>query len=129
MDQRRILIDTSILLGYLRRKEKENTILYNLCQSYDEVCVSAVTVFEVFYGSSPEHQAAIRQLFQLFTILPLDADVARLASQEYQRLRAQGQLLEIRELIIGTTAVANDVPLATVNTSPFRHITGIKIVF
>lgn len=129
MDIRRILIDTSILVGYLKRKEKENTILYNLYQSCEDMCVSAITVFEVFYGCDPEHAPLIAQLFEGFTIIPFDAEVARVASQEYQRLKDQQAQIEVRELVLGATAIAKDIPLATLNAKPFKKLSNIKIVF
>ena len=129
MDIRRILIDTSILVGYLKRKEKENTVLYNLYQTCEEMCVSAITVFEVFYGCAPEHAEDMAKLFQGFTIIPFDAEVARIASQEYRRLKLQQEVVEVQELVIGATAIAKNIPLATLNTELFKHFSNIKIVF
>ena len=129
MDIRRILIDTSILVGYLKRKEKENTILYNLYQSCEEMCVSAITVFEVLYGCDPKHIPPIIKLFEGFTIIPFDAEVARIASQEYRHLKLRQAQIEVRELVIGATAIAKDIPLATLNTEPFKKLSNIKIIF
>lgn len=129
MDIRRILIDTSILVGYLKRKEKENTVLYNLYYTCEEMCISAITVFEVFYGCDPEHAEDMMKLFQGFTIIPFDAEVARVASQEYHRLKRQQEVIEVQELVIGATAIAKNIPLATLNTNLFKRLSNIKIVF
>ncbi len=129
MDIRRILIDTSILAGYLKRKEKENTVLYNLYQTSEEICVSAITVFEVFYGCDLGHVEDMAKLLQGFAIIPFDADVARIASQEYRRLKQQQEEIEIPALVIGATAIAKNIPLATLNTDLFKHLSNIKIVF
>lgn len=129
MDVKRILIDTSTILGYLRRRNKEDTILYNLYTAYDEICVSSVTVFEVFYGCSPENLAMMTLLFEGFTILSFDAKVAKIASREYQKLRERDQYIAVRELVVAATALARNLPLATLNTQPFEIIPGIRIVF
>ncbi len=129
MDVKRILIDTSTILGYLRRRNKEDTILYNLYEAYDEICVSSVTVFEVFYGCSPENFAMMALLFEGFTILSFDAKVAKIASREYQKLREQGRYVAVRELVVAATALARNLPLATLNRQPFELISDIKIVF
>ncbi len=128
MDTRRVLIDTTIILGYLRRKEKENTLLYNLCQAYDEIFVSSVTVFEVFYGCEPQHEAVISRLFEGFTVVPFDAAIARLASAEYRRLRRSGGYIEVRELVVGATSIVKRIPLATLNAPAFRLLSDIKII-
>jgi len=129
VDVKRILIDTSTILGYLRRKNKEETILYNLYEAYDEICVSSVTVFEVFYGCSSENLAMMTLLFEGFTILAFDAKIAKIASREYQKLRDQGKFITVRELVVAATALARNLPLATLNTQPFEIIPDIKIVF
>ena len=128
MDTGRVLIDTTIILGYLRRKEKENTLLYNLCHAYDEIFVSSVTVFEVFYGCDPEHTALMSQLFDGFTVIPFDAEIARFASAEYRRLRRAGEYIEIRELVVGATSIVKEIPLATLNAPAFKLLSKIKIL-
>jgi len=128
LDTGRVLIDTSIIVGYLRRKEKENTLLYNLCQAYDELFVSSVTVFEVFYGCDPEHEAAISRLLEGFSVIPFDADIARFASAEYRRLRYAGGYIEVRELVVGATSIVKQIPLATLNAPAFRLLSDIKII-
>ncbi len=57
-------------------------MLYNLRQSYEDVCVSSVMVFEIYYGCQPEHDTAIMRVFQGFTHIPFDAEIARVASRE-----------------------------------------------
>lgn len=128
MDTGRVLIDTTIILGYLRRKEKENTLLYNLCQAYDEVFVSSISVFEVFYGCEPEHEAVMAQLFAGFAVVPFDAEIARFASAEYRRLRRAGEYIEVRELVVGATSIVKQIPLATLNAPAFRLLSEIKIL-
>ncbi len=129
MDNTGILIDTSIIIGYLRKKEKENTILYNLYQSYDEIFVSSFTVFEIFAGINPENKHAVKRLFEGFIILSIDAHIVDVASREYQILQSQNTLIGVRNLFIGATAIAKNLPLATLNTEHFKGFPTIKIVF
>lgn len=128
MDNTRILIDTSIIIEYLRKKKKEKTVLYKLYQSYDEIFVSSITIFEIFVGINPKNERAIKRLFEGFIALPFDDDSAKIASQKYQTLRSQNKLIEIKDLFIGATAIRNNLPVATQNTEHFKRITGLKIV-
>ena len=105
MDNRRVLIDTTIIIGYARRKEKENTLLYNLYQSYDTMFVSSVTVFEAFYGCNPEHERAMAHLFKGFVIIPFDGEIAKAASREYLRIRTAGNEIDVRELVVGVSEI------------------------
>ena len=128
MDTGCVLIDTSIIVSYLRRKEKEKTLLYNLCQAYDDIFASSVTVFEVFYGCEPAHETMLSRLFEGMTVVPFDADIARFASAEYRRLRRAGGYIEVRELVVGATAIVKQIPLATLNAPAFRQLPDIKII-
>jgi tRNA(fMet)-specific endonuclease VapC len=128
VDNSRILIDTSIIIEYLRKKKKEETVLYCLCQSYDDIFVSTITEFEIFSGINPKNEQAINQLFEGFTVLSFDSNVAQRASQEYQQLKSQNKLIEIRDIFIGATAIVHNLPLATLNIKHLKRIKDLEIV-
>jgi predicted nucleic acid-binding protein len=46
MENRRVLIDTGIVIDYLRKKNKENTKFVELFKAYD-LCISVISVFEL----------------------------------------------------------------------------------
>jgi len=47
MENRRFLIDTSIVIEYLRSQKHESTNFIQLFRKYD-ICLSAISVFELF---------------------------------------------------------------------------------
>ena len=53
MESGRILIDTSIIIDYYRKKNIENTMFYKLAGKYD-FCISIITEFEFLIGFSDE---------------------------------------------------------------------------
>jgi len=45
-----VLLDTSILIDYFRKKDKAKTRLYELSDLYDGFVISAITEFEIYSG-------------------------------------------------------------------------------
>lgn len=128
MDHTGILIDTSIVIEYLRKDRKEKTRLYTLCKAYKTVFISSITVFEVFVGLNPKNEKDVRRLFNGFVVLAFDDKTAKLASQEYQRLRTQNKLIEIKDLFIGATAITHGLPLATLNIEHFKRLNNLQLI-
>lgn len=55
MENTRLLIDTGIVIEYLRSYEKENTQFVKLFREYD-LCISTISVFELYNGASDENK-------------------------------------------------------------------------
>lgn len=53
MEYEQLLIDTSILIDYFRKKKVENSILFHLVDNYD-LNISVITEFEFLIGFSDE---------------------------------------------------------------------------
>ena len=54
MENRKILVDTSVLIDFLRKKNKENTLLWSLKEKYNNLSVSVISVFELFAGATDD---------------------------------------------------------------------------
>jgi predicted nucleic acid-binding protein len=50
------------------------------------------------------------------------------AIQIYQRLKSAGNLIDLPDLFIAATAIAHELPLATLNTKHFERITELILV-
>lgn len=50
------------------------------------------------------------------------------AIQIYQRLKSTGNLIDLPDLFIAATAIAHELPLATLNTKHFERITELILV-
>ncbi len=45
-----ILLDTSILIDYFRKKNKEKTILYHLFSEEEDLAISVIPKYELMFG-------------------------------------------------------------------------------
>lgn len=123
-----MVIDTSIFIEYLRSKNRGQTILANL--PIDSVLyVSSITVFELYSGATDiRKRQDVDALLQGVFILPLNAATAKNAGLIYQDLRKRGSMIEVTDILIAATALANDLPVKTLNIGHFQRISELVIL-
>lgn len=123
-----VLIDTSIVIEYLRKQNKQKSILYNIVNSYD-LCLSTIVEFELYTGvTDAQKRRDVQEVLTWGIVLPLTSDIAQAAATIYQQLRAKNQLIDIRDILIAATAIAHDLPLMTLNTAHFNRIDGLQFL-
>jgi tRNA(fMet)-specific endonuclease VapC len=74
-------------------------------------------------------QAVLQQAEADFEPLPFDAEAARAFGRVAASLRAAGRKVEARgyDAMIAATAIANDLPLFTVNPDDFSGIDDLEL--
>lgn len=122
----KVLLDTSVIIDFLRRKDKSDTLFYKLLK--EELYVSIVTHTEIYSGRSvwekTEVKKEVEQLFSSLGILPLVNEISVSAG----KIKAVNYNRTILDCIIGTTALYYDLVLATLNRKDFEDIKGIKLL-
>ena len=120
----KIVVDTSVIIDYLRSKTPDETLFYDLSQKHDLV-ISLVTVAEIYSGKSAntaKGQKIIKSIIEGMEIRIPDFELAKLAGE----LRMKYQL-SISDAFIGVLALKLDIPLATLDTSDFNKIKNLKL--
>ena len=124
-----ICLDSSVLINHYREKQKSNTFFYKLLKEYDGFVLSIVAQFEVFIGASKVADEKIWADFFLdVLILPYTPVINKIAIEASKRLRKSGQQLEFKDLIIGSTAMQVNLPLATLNEKHFDKLDNLAII-
>jgi tRNA(fMet)-specific endonuclease VapC len=83
-----LLIDTSILIDYLRKSQKQQTLFYRLSSQFD-YSISSITHFEFMVGATPNNRPFIQQLLQDLPVLAFDIACANQAAAIHQELKMQ----------------------------------------
>lgn len=122
-----ILIDTGILIEHIRKKDKIQTSFFQLNEEY-ELGISMMTAFEFLIGKNEKNTELIEVLMENLSIFPWDEHSMQVAVQIYQDLKKRNQLIEIPDIIIASTAIALDIPLATRNRNHFERIQNLQLV-
>lgn len=126
---KKYLLDTNICIYFLKG-------LFNLDKEIEKAglsnCyVSEITIAELKFGAeNSEHQEKNRKTVDLFlskfTIIPIFNSLDVYA-KEKTRLRKKGLPLDDFDLLIGATAISNNLTLVTRNLTVFERLKGIDL--
>ena len=128
MENRIILLDTSVLIDLFRRKVKENSYFYQLSNDYQAFAVSTITRFEIFVGQLENQNEFWNNFYQKIKIIDFNDGCALASSNIVKQLKSANLMIEISDILIGGTAIANNLPLATLNKNHFNQIANLKLV-
>lgn len=126
---KKYLLDTNICIYFLKG-------LYDLGQRIENVknenCyVSEITIAELKFGAEnsqhkEKNRKTVADFVSLFTIIPIFSSLDVYA-KEKARLRKKGIPLDDFDLLIGATAIANNLTLVTRNVSDFERLERIQV--
>ncbi len=109
MAHNRVLIDTSIIIDFLRKLKKNKAALWGIREN-NECFMSSITVFELRCGAKTEkHSEDIEKLRKWIATIPFDDEIAEVSSIIYQNLIEEKKLIEFRDIFIASTAIANNL--------------------
>lgn len=123
------LLDTNICIHLFRGK-------FNLIERFQEIklddcAISEITLAELIFGAenSPnpkKNYKIIDQFSEQIKILPI-YNAIQIYAKEKVRLRNNGIMISDFDLLIGSTAIANELIMVTENVKEFSRISAIKI--
>ena len=126
MEDRRILIDTSVVIDHFRKKNKQRSLLYELSKE-NRLFLSAISKFEFLVGAKLAQMRQTEEIIEGFDILSFNSNVAVVASDIAKKLKAKNKIIEFRDIFIAATAIANDMPLSTLNVKHFERIDDLEL--
>ena len=126
---KKYLLDTNICAYFLNGK-------YNLLEKIEKIgyrnCyVSEITIAELKYGVEKslykeKNKKALEFFQSKFDVIPIFSALDIYAKEKAQ-LKIKGKILDDFDLLIGSTAIFNNLILVTKNVSDFERIEGISI--
>jgi len=122
-----ILIDTDIVIEYLRSRDKASTELVRLLRDHI-VHISAISEFELFLGAKTErHLNDLEMVFNQMVAIPFDFGCGRIASDIWKQQEKAHQNIEIKDIFIASIAIHEGLWLRTFNEKHFRGIQKLKL--
>lgn len=128
MAEKIVLADTSILIDFFRKTDKENSTLIALVRQGYEFSISAITEYEIYSGAPVSQQDYWQDFLKHTQVLPFDKNVVKVAVDINNALKRKRKQIDIADLFIAATAVSNDLPFATLNMKHFARIENLQIV-
>lgn len=123
-----VLVDTSILIDYFRKKDKEKSVLVALVKQGYKYCISSVTEYEIYRGALLGQISFWDNLLQKVQVLSFDKATSRVAVDINAELKRKRKQIEIPDLFIAATAITNNLSLATLNRKHFERIDNLQLI-
>lgn len=124
---RKAMVDTSVLIDFLRRKDKANSIFYRLVEGGWELSISPLVLSELYSGKSVWRSDLARKelevLLKGLEVLVLNREIC----VETGRIRAIYGL-DLIDSMVAAMALARGWKLATLNERHFKVIRGLGFV-
>jgi len=128
MEREIICLDTSILIDYFRKKNKEETAFFKLTESFYSFAVTSITTFEIYRGVTAAQKTFWDALFLQMEIMPFDGEAARIAARVLQKLNLKNNQVALPDLFIAAIAIQNQTKLATLNRRHFEKIVELELL-
>jgi len=109
---RTVLVDTDILINFLRGREKARQFLFSLIDDAAISC-SAITIAEIFAGMRASEVQKTRDLMDNLDVIPVTREIAEQAGRYKGSIKSHS--LELDDCIIAASAFVGKAILATGN--------------
>ena len=123
-----IMVDTSILIDYYRKSDKVNSVWVALVRQGYKFVISAITKYEIYSGATMSQLDFWNSILQAIEVIPFDENAVNTAVTINATLRQKRKQIDLADLFIAATAIANDLHLATLNRKHFERIDSLNMV-
>jgi tRNA(fMet)-specific endonuclease VapC len=133
MEPHRTIIDTDILIDFLRNKKDAVAFITQLEEKKTILSTTAVNVFELYYGAHKSKQSAqtlqaTKKLLDRLVLFPLTPRSAQRAGFIYAELESEGQPIGLRDTFIAAIDLTRKCSVVTRNTGNFNKIKGLTVI-
>ncbi len=125
MEKKILMLDTNILVDYLRQNPQVLAFIENYGKAY--LAISPIVSMEVYQGVLDKKDLLrTRKKLNGFASLPLNHEVVLLAMQLQQQYILSHHI-GIPDTLIAATALVYDLELKTLNLKDFQFIPTLKV--
>ena len=128
---RKSLLDTSILIAFLRGEEDVVAKVEEYLEEFDRLSFSIITYYEILRGLKYiDNEKKLRDFEELMDkseLITLDSAIIDKASGIYADLKRRGELIEDADILIAASCPVEGMILVTDNEEHFRRIENLKI--
>jgi len=124
------LCDTNILSELARPRPNQGVIEW--AANVSNICLSTITVDEIYFGLTRRPNARILQWFETFLandceVLPVTTEIAQSAGELRGQLSLKGQVRSQADMLIAATALVHKLRLVTRNERDFKDCNLVVI--
>ena len=125
----RYMLDTDIASYVIRDDDQQ--LKHRFLQHLDELCISDIVLAELRFGVEKKNTVTLKEKVRIFCEVVPSRPFGALAAQVYGNIRAllekSGFPVGPMDLLIASSAMAENAILVTNNTAHFSRIPGLCI--
>ena len=125
------LLDTSILIAFLRGEEDVVSKVEAYLEEFDMLNLSIITYYEILRGlryiENEKKLRGFEELMDKSEIITLAREVMDRASEIYAELKRRGKLIEDADILIAASCLVKGMVLVTDNEEHFRRIEKLEV--
>lgn len=123
-----VILDTNIIIDHLR-KPSDESLLTRITKNHsnESLGISVISIQELYEGKSTKDltkENFMLSILGLLTVLPYDAEVAKLAGKIARDIKTP---IDLGDAAIAATTVLNGAQLLTLNEKHFESIPDLKL--
>ena len=124
-------MDTDWAIDYLHEIDRTVRRLEGLLP--EGVGLSVISLAELYDGlalsrNSDADAESLRLFLETVEVVPLDDAACQVFGAERARLREEGNIISDMDILIGATAISNNLTLLTNNRRDFERMVGLTII-
>jgi tRNA(fMet)-specific endonuclease VapC len=127
------MLDTNMLIYFLKRKPLSVVQRLDALKSDDEICMSFITFAELLKGAerSDRKLQTLRNLERLIRQIPViytaDRNICEHYAVQFTRLKTMGQPIGGNDLWIACHALAEGATIVSNNVDEFERVSGLSL--
>jgi len=131
---KRLCFDTDVLIDYFRGpSDTTKQLMKKVHERKFLACTTTINSFEVWLGVylAPKPEVLIgktEEIMDQLEIINFNYDASVEAGRILATLRKKGQVIEIRDLFVGSIAKVSEIPLVTRNVKHYERILELTTV-
>jgi predicted nucleic acid-binding protein len=115
----KLLLDTSILIDVLRRRNQRRELLANLVRAGHELSTTVLNVAELYSGMRPSEERETQAFLAALVLHTLDAKSAHLAGRLKSEWSRKGRTVSLPDAVIAALTLERGCTLMTDNRRDF----------
>lgn len=126
MEKVKYLVDTCIFVDAFRGNKKAKDFLNSI---KDKIAISCIAEMELYIGAkTKERKKDLEKQLRIYSKVLIDVETSIKALQLMKKYNSKNRNLHIADCFIAASALVNNYPLVTNNTSDFEFIEGLKLL-
>jgi tRNA(fMet)-specific endonuclease VapC len=127
-----IVIDTSVLIDALHRRQAPLRKILELEETGETLCTTQINVLELYKGvysptRSDKGLEKVRKLLDAIVILDINEDVYEMFGELSAELKRRGEAIGDFDELIASIALNHEAALVSTN-SHFQHVPGLTVI-